>query len=96
MTGRANCGSPVSSQTRLRVALGSGARPDTPLRVMCAGAAAGFFPKLLRRIVFACTLAVRVTAESFTTRLRGIDDDQYLVRLGVTDANHRQQPREAS
>lgn len=38
----------------------------------------------------------RVTAESFTTRLRGIDDDQYLVRLAVTDANHRQQPREAN
>ena len=38
----------------------------------------------------------RVTTESFTTRLRGIDDDQYLVRLAVTDAKHRQQPREAS
>ena len=37
-----------------------------------------------------------ITTESFTTRLRGIDDDQYLVRLAVADANHRQQPREAS
>lgn len=38
----------------------------------------------------------RVTTESFTTRLRGIDADQYLVRLAVTDDNHRQRPREAS
>ena len=30
-----------------------------------------------------------ITIESFTTKLRGIDDDQYLTRLTVTDPSGR-------
>jgi hypothetical protein len=33
-----------------------------------------------------------LTTESFTTRLRGIDEDQYLTRLMVTDPVRPQQP----
>jgi hypothetical protein len=62
---------------------------EQPLRVRYGAHLAGQLPQVE-------TSRHGITTEPFTTRLRGIDDDQHLTRLTVKEAGHLQQPHEAS